>query len=131
MIMNLLAADGVLQVRSHADLVAIHRAALASLAERGIVATASVHPAPVFVRVGHGRWLFDCPCGASVAVHPAWPDARCLGCGSIFPAVRFPLEAPAIEAALVVRPALATRNWQPGEPVETLRAENRAHGVGR
>lgn len=43
--------------------------------------------------------------------------------------IAFAVPPPAIEAALEVRPEAHTRNWNAGESIADLRAENRAHGI--
>lgn len=87
--------------------------------------------------VNHGRWCVDCPFGCGSAQYASRADRRffCIECGNdstsgwvtvIWPA---PLDIAAIEAALGVRPQVATRNWQPGETVADLLAENQARGL--
>lgn len=82
--------------------------------------------------INDGRWLVQCPltgCGGAERVDPDWPLAVCTardGCGSgpfrvIFPP---PAKRAAIEAELVIRPVMATRNWKPGETPAQLRKEN-------
>jgi hypothetical protein len=102
-----------------------HAEALQSLQSRELIASLvpDVDATPQTVRVDHGRWIFDCSCGSGVAADPTWPDARCLGCGTVFPVVVWPEDRAAIEAALVARKTIASRNWRPGEAVGDLNAE--------
>lgn len=90
--------------------------------------------APLYVRVNHGRWIIDCrQCnGAELAS----PDDRwfwCRGCFNqadgyqLLPVV-WPEDPAAIARAMRGRP-LEARNWQPGEPLDLLLAENIEHGV--
>jgi hypothetical protein len=128
MIRNILKADAIYGVGSPEQLARKHRAALTKLRQRGVQAVEHRAIGALVMRVNHGRWLGDCVCGAGVGGHPAWPEARCFACGAVY-TPSFPAEAEAIEAVLVARPAVDTRNWQPGESVATLEAENRARGL--
>lgn len=116
--------------RSAAELRTRHAAFLRKAQARGTDVVAHEVAAPIAAHVNHGRWVFRCPaCQAGVLTHPAWGLGCCFGCGAVYTRVMFPPDRSAIEQALVIRPALATRNWTPGESLETLRAENDAHGV--
>jgi hypothetical protein len=86
---------------------------------------------PLVMRVNHGRWCADCPCGASVTTGLGWTEARCFGCGAVFVAVAWPPEADRehITRALLRRPDARTRNWIPSEHWAGLVAENLAHGL--
>lgn len=96
-----------------------------------------VEPAPVPARVDGGNWLVSCPCGNAPATDPDWRVAYCLACGAQFPAVVFPEDWRAIEAALVARPKLASRHSTSlvadGSRIyhtaTELLAENGAHGI--
>lgn len=129
MIQSILAATGVYAVRTHEDFVAKFRRALAERRAFGIHVVEHLVSSPVYARVDHGRWLFDCACNAGVAADPGWPDARCLDCGTIYERVVFPVNRDAIEAVLLLRPSLEHRNWRPGEYLGGLLAENIAHGA--
>lgn len=97
---------------------------------------------PLVARVNHGTWIAPCPCAAPGLPRPGMivfkdtPIAWCLRCenaevgGAWRPVVLPPPdEVAAIEALLSARPDLATRNWEPGETVADLAAENAAHGL--
>jgi hypothetical protein len=82
-----------------------------------------------------GRWLARCPtedCSGAQVVTAKEPFFLCLDCfnrdneGQWFK-VRFPRSKARIEAVLLKRPP-KNRNYRPGETLEQLRAENRAHG---
>ena len=91
--------------------------------------------------VNHGRWIAKCPnpgCGGALVVSAQDPIFLCTDCGSEENGgrsytVRFPDEKEAVERELMKRPVVArkatNRNWLPGETVDKLRDENRAHGV--
>ena len=85
-----------------------------------------------------GRWIAECPDGdgCAMVVTPAHPYFMCVVCGNEknsgrWYGVKFPTQAEkkTIEAALLKRP-IKNRNWEPGETVKTLEAENLMHGVG-
>ncbi len=95
------------------------------------------------VYVSWGRWVARCPRDACPnAEHfGADPDTghvggltetafRCAHCRLECPAAwPPPTERVAIERVLGQRPVPSTRNWQPGEDVRGLVAENVEHGV--
>lgn len=104
---------------------------------------------PMVARVNWGQWIASCSCGAPT--RPGDPGVPSPGCVVFFDAplgfcvrcgnrpwgggwrriaVPDPETRAGIEAALVYRPEIPTRNWEPGEAVADLIAENRAHGVG-
>lgn len=86
--------------------------------------------APLQARINHGRWVVDCECnGAEFAFESG--IFMCQSChnlihGHQYRTYIFPKNRKAIEAALLQRPT-NRRNWQPGEPVAQLKAENEAH----
>lgn len=87
-----------------------------------------------YAEANWGRWIARCPrpwCTNALAVDPGQQTFRCEyrvgGCGWDSP-VSWPADPDAIEALLIMRPAAQTRNWQPGETLEDLLAENAAHG---
>lgn len=97
-------------------------------------------PAPrsrdMVARVNAGRWIADCECGGAEYVDPEMRIAMCCSCwnradGHRWRGVRLPAEPgrSALEAVLLARPDLATRNWRPGERVRDLERENRGHGL--
>jgi hypothetical protein len=55
---------------------------------------------------------------------------RCGHCRLECPA-EWPRTRPVIERLLSVRPVPSTRNWQVGEPIKNLLAENIQHGLTR
>ena len=90
--------------------------------------------APLTVRrqavVNHGRWVVRCPCGsASLAPEPPAP-VQCADCGEWaeveWPAPEFRAE---LETLLLARPGFRqknaeSRNWEPYETLEVVRAGN-------
>jgi len=95
----------------------------ASLARRRRKRIDSKAPLPAFV--DQDRWIAICTCGAGVACDPAWPAAYCYDCGTAWP-ITWPDEKVKgdIEAALELRPAVATKSWCVDQAVATLAAEN-------
>lgn len=86
----------------------------------------------VYAEVNHSRWIARCPfCAGAMYVAPGLEFfcVDCLMAGNDGHAMRvvFPAERARIEALLAARPQRANRNWQPGESVEELEAENAAH----
>ena len=77
-------------------------------------------------RIDHGRWVVDCECDSGNI--PLGRVARCFGCGAIH-AVTYPRGRSSIEAAVLLRPQQAHRNWMPGETATDVRAENAVHGI--
>lgn len=87
------------------------------------------------VYANEGRWVVMCPdCnGAQLA---AFTDPRfyCVECANLtvsgaWRSIAWPANRVDIETALAVRP-LKNQNWQPGETVDDLLAENDANGYG-
>ena len=85
---------------------------------------------PIQARVNWGNWIWDCECGGA---EYAWDEGlgMCRNCFNStvkhkYRPIVFPKGRAAIEKLLIVRP-LMYRNWFPGESLEGLRAENRAH----
>lgn len=98
---------------------------------------------PLVARVNHGRWVASCTCGAPADKIPTpgcvvfldRPLGWCVRCGNRpwgggwRPIVVPPEgERRLIEAVLDCRPNVEDRNWETGETVELLAAENHAHG---
>lgn len=107
----------------------------------------------VQARIYQGQWIADCECGGASYVDPAFPAFLCFSCGNRANdgkarPVEFPADREAIEAAVLERPVndLAGltdadragmarpmifvtgkgplgRNWQPGETLQDLRAQ--------
>lgn len=89
----------------------------------------------LLARVNHNRWIVDCPdCNGAEFV---WLDQLVMMCQSCWNSsvggkwrrVRIPADVQQIEAALEKRHAPQNRNWEPGETVADLKADNRAHGL--
>lgn len=76
--------------------------------------------------VNHGRWVADCPCGGAELIVENEP----MLCGSCAHSrmVVWPADVEAIESMLEVRDD-RNQNWQPGQTVEVLEAENLARGI--
>lgn len=96
---------------------------------------------PLVARVNHGTWIASCSCGARGLPTPGMvvfldvPLGWCVRCGNQGwgggwrRVVAPPLdERRAIEAVLLLRPNVEDRNWEPGETVAVLVAQNREHG---
>ena len=83
--------------------------------------------------VNHGRWIVDCPDCNGAQIASRMGLFFCVDCGNVanrgcWYAVRFPTEQTVIDAVLLTRPP-KNRNWQPGETLEQLRAENSLRGL--
>jgi hypothetical protein len=100
-----------------------------------------LHPdGSVEAEVNHGRWLVRCPfCSGAEEADPGEPIFYCLSCGNNavgaetaplpghIMLVMFPDNRTEIEAALLARPDIGTRNWAPGESLQDLAKENGEH----
>jgi hypothetical protein len=87
-------------------------------------------PDRVVILVTGGAWKVVCPdCGNAPAYDPEWQLACCFECGARFEGLAPPADAAQIEALLMARPRVSTRNWMPRDTIADLVAENRAHGV--
>jgi hypothetical protein len=89
---------------------------------------------PVLAYVNHGRWVAQCECMNAQLVTEADPRFYCVECFNVafagrWRTVTFPAEVPAIEVVLQERPERRRQNWEPGETVELLEAENIEHGL--
>lgn len=88
--------------------------------------------------VNHGRWIVRCPhCPGAQMADPEDRRFFCIDClmaavKGRWAVVDWPAEVitPAIEEALLQRPTMTTRNWEPGEDISYLVAENVMHGTG-
>ena len=103
-----------------------------------------VSEAPVaVVFMSWGRWVARCPRPACHNAEHFGPSTdgtpgglaggfRCRseagGCGLVCEA-RWPAQVEEIEWLLMQRPVPSTRNWQPGEDLSALLAENIQHGI--
>lgn len=121
-------ARQMLRVADYAGYLRKYTKAIADAKRRGDPVVTDTVARPVAARIELSRWLFVCPCGSGVAVHPDWPDARCFECGRIFTAVVIPAERMRIESVLMKRPAERNRSWTT-ETVDELIDENVSHGV--
>jgi hypothetical protein len=84
----------------------------------------------VYAYANRGRWVVDCPvCSDALKLTPGEPLFGCWGCGTEAEVV-WPVNPAAIERLLGMRPLAQSRNWQPGETLHDLLAENVAHGIG-
>ena len=90
---------------------------------------------PAIARVNISRWLADCPNGDGGCLmvefgHPFMCPYCCnADIGGQWRKVSWPSARGLIERILMRRPVPANRNWTPGESLEQLRAENRAHDL--
>ena len=92
---------------------------------------------PLDARIDAGRWIVECPdCHDAQFIWPAEPAPifMCVTCfnvavGGDWRLVAVPPNRAALERLLLFRPLPHNRNWRAGETVDTLRAENIAHGV--
>lgn len=101
-------------------------------------------------RMNWSRWILDCSnpgCLSALEVkapqapyidrdgnvwfHPTWgaTSMRCWDCGWTTRHVAWPADPFAIEAILFMRPDEKTRNWSPGETLDSLLLENLVHGI--
>lgn len=96
---------------------------------------------PMTARVNHGVWIASCECGAGGLPSPGCvvfldqPLGWCVRCGNRQHGGFWrPIVAPPehgrrlIEAILLCRPNIGDRNWEPGETIADLVAQNREHG---
>jgi hypothetical protein len=88
-------------------------------------------PFRMLARANWGRWVVDCPrCPSALSLAPQSPVFQCADCGT-----RAEVEWPSqemvygIERLLLMRPDVTKQNWQPGETLIDLVAENGAHGI--
>lgn len=85
-----------------------------------------------FAIANHGRWIVRCPaCPSAASLNGPGFDGktfRCEECHAGPIPVEWPIDRAGIEQALHPRP-IPMQNWEPGESVLQLRAENIDHGV--
>lgn len=92
-----------------------------------------VADAPIPARVNRGRWLVSCDrCSSAELVWMLDTLFMCQNCWNskhfgAWRRVEIPDDTETIERLLLSRPR-ENQNWEPGETVEELRAENAAHG---
>lgn len=89
---------------------------------------------PLPARVHQGLWIVDCPCTGAEMVwlgHPIMWCASCGNryCGGLWRQVELPEQRAEIERLLSVRPFPVNQNWEPGETIEQLAAENQERGL--
>lgn len=95
----------------------------------------STAPVQAHLYVRHGRLLVHCPwCPSAEYAHVTDRRFFCSHClnGPVKGApirVEWPEDFAQIEAVLIRRPDPMTRNWERGETVADLQAENASHGV--
>jgi hypothetical protein len=91
---------------------------------------------PIKAFINHGNWMAtcdDCPAPSTLFAEPGLPFF-CTNCQNVMNGgqarpVEFPENRNEIEAVLLARDFPQNRNWLPGETIEELKTENRAHGV--
>jgi hypothetical protein len=122
----LLFPDGVTRVTSPSEYYGWQAAYIQT---RGIARVWDAsNPPPA--RVNHGRWIADCrACGNGMFTHPVWRIACCGECGAVYRDLPFPERIVEITRLLLERPNRAHQNWEPGEGLFALRAENFLHRV--
>ena len=118
-------------VKDEAALRAKHAKKIAEMQAKGMAVRVHDDADPVTAEVNHGVWLFLCDCGAGVAADPTFGAGYCFGCGAIHTNVVFPSEDDRlnIEHVLLARKKTVNRNWEPGEKLRELLADNGEHGV--
>jgi len=129
MVTGILTARGLHGVRDLGKYRQLHKAKLAKMRQRGVPIREHAASDPLIARVNHGVWIGDCACRSGVGVTPEWEEARCFGCGAVYTRLVVPKERVAIEAVLLERPNQQNRNWEPGESLSSLVADNIAHGI--
>lgn len=119
---------GVRTADAYAKRQALKIAELRMAGERVAV---HVDPTPMIAQVNQGNWLVHCPCGAGTTVFLKTREARCFGCGAVYPNVILPDDRDRlnIEHVLIARRETKRRNWIPQERLLDLAIENAEHGV--
>lgn len=122
----------------------MHAASNPSTAGDLSLPSGKIQEAPVAVaEVNHGRWIAKCPlvyagvrCSGAELVSVTSGLFFCCGCrnaavGHAYLRVSMPnaRSRAAIDRTLTSRPLEESRNWNPGEKLATLEAENRERGV--
>lgn len=85
-----------------------------------------------YAHANWGRWVVFCSgrfCFNAMQVYPGQDITVCSVCETALGPLIWPADPEAIEAILMLRPDVRTRNWHPGEALEDLLAENVAHGI--
>lgn len=84
---------------------------------------------PLLVRGNHGRWVVECDhCTSAQLASQADPRFMCVGCGNGYQSgawrpVEWPTEPEVLAVLLDERPR-SLANWEPGETVDDIEAEN-------
>jgi hypothetical protein len=115
------------------------RRAKAFLIKHGLSTGLQDRPQTPSAYVSDGRWVVDCDCGNAPSASHEWGLAICFECGSVY-RPHFPADRGEIEAELLKRPVanrhffgdtwVAFRRRRSVDTLDTLRAENVAHGIG-
>ncbi len=88
-----------------------------------------------YAYANHGRWVVDCPrpdwrCASALQMFPLVSKIfTCWDCGYVSDEIVWPNDVAAIQMLLRMRPDPKTRNWKPGETLQSLIMENIANGV--
>lgn len=85
-----------------------------------------------FARFNWSRWVVDCSspwCTSAMTLPAGTLLMRCLDCSWFTEPIVWPEQIDMIETVLLMRPDEKTRNWEPGETVFDLIAENLQHGI--
>jgi hypothetical protein len=83
-------------------------------------------------RLNWGRWIADCAspwCTSALQLDPGMTAMRCWDCGWETTHIAWPDDPDAIAWVLALRPDEKNRNYEPGETLDVLVAENVAHGI--
>jgi len=78
--------------------------------------------------LNHGRWVIDCP-GCSNAYLEASAPSECVSCGT-----KITIVSPSDKDRTKIMAEVASRpeqnqNWEPGEDLDYLRADNIVHAL--
>jgi hypothetical protein len=85
-----------------------------------------------YVEANWGRWIVRCPRPWCASAMQVWPGDRwtaCKDCEAPIPDLVWPADPEAVEALLMARPAVESRNWLPGESLKDLLVDNVRHGL--
>jgi len=102
-------------------------------AGRAVVCTAPIVGGRTPAALNWSRWIARCPapyCRGAAALDYGQTTAVCLEpwCGAVADVV-WPANLPDIEYLVALRPDPTTRNWEPGETIHDLLADNMLHGI--
>jgi hypothetical protein len=79
--------------------------------------------------INHGRWVVNCECNGAGLTSREFGITCCFDCGRVYKKIIFPENAQAIELLLLNRRNQTERNWNIGEPIESLEKDNSDRGV--